>query len=69
MARCVKFGYDDTITVEAHCDYWGQCTCDEGYELTENGAMCRLLMVDTTSVDENKFEDFGMCMRRTNLQF
>ncbi|XP_067632308.1 nidogen [Eurosta solidaginis] len=40
--RCVPILLDEH-QVEAHCNFFGDCTCPEGYELVEETQMCRYI--------------------------
>lgn len=42
--------------VQPRCNFLGQCTCEIGYEFTEDGEMCRFV---GHLIDESKSDELG----------
>ncbi|XP_023302735.2 nidogen [Lucilia cuprina] len=55
--RCVKVIYEEP-DIEPRCNFFGDCTCDDGYELMEDIQMCRY--VGSYNID-HRSEDFVPC--------
>uniref|UniRef100_A0A1A9V771 Nidogen n=1 Tax=Glossina austeni TaxID=7395 RepID=A0A1A9V771_GLOAU len=49
---CIKLPYESDV--QPRCNFLGQCTCEVGYEFTEDGEMCRFVghLIDESKSDE-----------------